>query len=32
MNDMKARGYRVTEQIVNIRLNYANQVNGAHKT
>jgi len=31
MNDMRTRVYRVTDQILNIFMNYANQVKGAHK-
>jgi len=31
MNDMKAIVYKVTEWILNICINYANEVTGAHK-
>jgi len=31
MNDMKARGYKVTERILNICINYANWLKWAHK-
>jgi len=32
VNDVRARGYKVTERILNICINYANLVKGAHRT
>ena len=32
ISDMRAKGYKVKEQILNICINYANSVKGAHRT